>query len=66
MTEYKVISGSPQHVQTVLNQWRHDYTLAIRGTAVWAERLHVIVERTKKVKVENNIPYEKTRTGLGY
>ena len=53
MEEWRVVVETPSGVQTVLNQWRHRYTICIFGmstrtTPAGELEVTVLLNRTKK------------------
>ena len=54
MTEYKIIEGTTEHVQKVLNQWKHKYQISVLGfhqtnnSSTTKNMVTVLVKRREK------------------
>ena len=51
--EWKILQNTPTIVQTILNQWRHNYVLNIHGVT-YDNNNHVVIVLTRKKKEIKN------------
>jgi len=52
MFEYRIVRGSDEHVQKVLNQWRHEYILKLMFVGMRGGELVVLLKRKPKEEKE--------------
>ena len=49
MEEYKIETGSKSHLQKILNQWKHEFTVqVISFTYVKDDQFAIIIKRVRK------------------